>query len=89
MDNLILTYEHPFSIIIMDKEFELSVASTKEIDKFLMGKNIKADIIRLEFSMYSDLTTETRNSKSKTILNVYKHLDGKIEAHFKSETTII
>ncbi len=73
----------------MDKEFDLSTISTKEIQKFLETKNIKADIIRLEFKMFSDMSEEIRNSTSKSVLNVYKHLDGKIEAHFKSNTTTI
>ncbi len=89
MDNRIFSYNEPFSLGIMDKEFDLSTLATKEIQKFLETKNIKADIIRLEFIMFSDMSEEIRNSTSKSVLNVYKHLDGKIEAHFQSNTTII
>ena len=88
MDNIIFKYEHPFSINGMDKEFEMTTTYSKDIVEFLKQRDIKPDIIRIESSLYSDLTKEIRNSNSKTILYVYKHVDGKIEAHLKSETLI-
>lgn len=89
MENIIFRYEHPFSISGMDKEFEMTTEYSKDILKFLEEKGIKPDFLRIESSLYSELNKEIRNSNSKTILYVYKHVNGKLEAHLKSETIII